>query len=725
MAIQFRRGNEADLVAEQLLPAEPAFSLDTKRFLIGDGEGVAAVPTEAQVVSITTSLMSQRLPVGTILMWPGTTAPAGTLILQGQLVNRADWPDLWQFAQNSGNIVNDALWSSRKGSFSTGNGSTTFRLPDLRGMVPVGYDSTQAEFNVLGKSGGEKAVTLQESQVPLKTWQLNASSGSPLSAVFRTINNQNINVVETANYSYAQGGTLSSLAAVVSWSYGGGGSHNNLQPYATVNFIIIAKAETTHGDIESALANLISQTQTARDNANQAANDARQMMDDIENMVTEGVAEAKGYTDAVAAGKVDKVAGKGLSTNDYTNTDKSKVDNLPANTNAELDSKADLYYVSTNLAALNTSKADKSALSETNLRVAEISKDLSDYKAVLSQLNPNQEAKQTISDYGIVPLPVNAANGHMDVAVGGNTEINENGMQHTVSAMRIVSESEDKSQRTELYIPDYGELRSVPNGTADEISGGQLIQRVKTIAITANAIIGLGTAGVNVDWVVISKPTDYIGYGTSGYATGTFTFGNYTEKRISTLDLPENINCISSHGPETFYLVIPKGTYANLNAAKTALAGTKLTYQLAEPIITPINVSGTLLSYPKGTVYFEPVLPVAGIYTANGISVTNTDFPIESIERIYKIDFATGVETPIDVSKVVVAGNGLGFTHPDLADGDIVFFTYYYNTGTRPKISATYFDSRYVLKDTVTGKFYKKVETVQNGQLVTQLVEVS
>jgi len=345
---------------------------------------------------------------------------------------------------------------------------------------------------------------------------------------------------------------------------------------------------------------------------------------------------------------------------------------------------------------------------------------------VLSQLNPNQEAKQTISDYGIVPLPVNAANGHMDVAVGGKTEIDEDGMYHTVSAMRIVSESEDKSQRTELYIPDYGELRSVPNGTADEISGGQLIQRVKTIAITAQDIRGLGTAGVNIDWVVIRKPTDYIGYGASAYATGTFTFGNYTEKRISTLDLPENINCISSYGPTVFYLVIPKGTYADLNAAQTALTGTKLTYQLAEPIITPINVSGTLLSYPKGTVYFEPVLPVAGIYTANGISVTNTDFPIESIERIYKIDFATGVETEINPSSAVVAGNGLSFTHPDLAEGDIVFFTYYHSvTGTNPKLSLTYYDSRYVLKDTVTGKFYKKVETVQNGQLVTQLVEVS
>lgn len=855
MAIQFRRGNEADLVAEQLLPGEPAFSLDKKRFLIGTGDGVAAVPTEAQVVSIATSLMSQRLPVGAVLMWPGTTAPPGALFLRGQEVNRADYPDLWQYAQNSGNLVSEQEWyAGRKGSFSTGNGSTTFRLPDMKGFVPVGYDGLQQEFFTLGKSGGEKAVTLQESQVPAKTWRLNASSGSPLSAVFRTNNNQNINVVETANYSYASGGALSGLAAVVSWSYGGGGSHNNLQPYATVNFIIIAKAETTHGDIESALAELISQTQTARDSANQAASDARQMMDDIENMVTEGVAEAKGYTDAVAAGKVDKVYGKGLSTNDYTNEAKSKVDNLPDDT--------------------------KSALSETNLRVAEIGKDLSDYKAVLSQLNPNQEAKQSVSDYGTVSLPVNAANGHMSAVVGGvtvtqlepngrafcnniaafnhpynnpvvtqnadnievampegrtetyfgwdtdtylkpdayyfikidlewvsgtglyfrpcnsaggvymwraqngrhilfgkfkapidlggnndwhvfqflgtagdsfkiykisqyeisadeynslsNDELNKRyaflpyGTHSTVSAIRIVSESEDGEQRTELYIHDCGELRSVPNGTADEISGGQLIQRVKTTAITADNITGLGATGVNADWVVISKPIDYIGYGTSAYATGTIIFGNYTEKRISTLDLPENINCISSFGPTVFYLVIPKGTYADLNAAKTALAGTKLTYQLAEPIITPINVSGTLLSYPKGTVFAEPVLPVAGIYADAGITVTNTNFPIGSIERIYKIDFATGVETEIDPSSAVVSGDGLSFTHPDLTAGDIVFFTYYHSvTGTNPKLSLTYYDSRYTVKDSVNNKFYKWKIAVANGVPSISVEEVS
>ena len=40
--------------------------------------------------------------------------------------------------------------------------------------------------------------------------------------------------------------------------------------------------------------------------------------------------------------KVDKVSGKGLSTNDYTNGDKTKVDNLPADVNADLDTKLPL-----------------------------------------------------------------------------------------------------------------------------------------------------------------------------------------------------------------------------------------------------------------------------------------------------------------------------------------------------------------------------------------------
>lgn len=45
-------------------------------------------------------------------------------------------------------------------------------------------------------------------------------------------------------------------------------------------------------------------------------------------------------TNTALAGKVDKIAGKGLSTNNYTTTEKNKVANLPANTNTELSKKA-------------------------------------------------------------------------------------------------------------------------------------------------------------------------------------------------------------------------------------------------------------------------------------------------------------------------------------------------------------------------------------------------
>lgn len=45
------------------------------------------------------------------------------------------------------------------------------------------------------------------------------------------------------------------------------------------------------------------------------------------------------FTEMLAK-KVDKIEGKGLSTNDYNNAAKGKVDNLPANTNAELNKKA-------------------------------------------------------------------------------------------------------------------------------------------------------------------------------------------------------------------------------------------------------------------------------------------------------------------------------------------------------------------------------------------------
>ena len=63
-------------------------------------------------------------------------------ILQGQLVNRADMPRLWEFAQSVG-VIYDADWLAsinNQGNFSMGNGTTTFRLPDERSMFTRALD---------------------------------------------------------------------------------------------------------------------------------------------------------------------------------------------------------------------------------------------------------------------------------------------------------------------------------------------------------------------------------------------------------------------------------------------------------------------------------------------------------------------------------------------------------------------------------------------------------
>jgi hypothetical protein len=71
--------------------------------------------------------------VGSVSYFPSTTAPTGWLQLNGQLVSRTTYSDLWSFANGSGNIVADSQWSSLSayGSFSSGDLSTTFRLPNL------------------------------------------------------------------------------------------------------------------------------------------------------------------------------------------------------------------------------------------------------------------------------------------------------------------------------------------------------------------------------------------------------------------------------------------------------------------------------------------------------------------------------------------------------------------------------------------------------------------
>lgn len=95
--------------------------------------------------------------VGMVGLFVATSPPPGWLKMNGALLTRASYPALWAYAQASGALVTDAAWATATGSFSSGDGSTTFRLPDARGEFPRFFSdgSTVDSGRVLGSNQGD------------------------------------------------------------------------------------------------------------------------------------------------------------------------------------------------------------------------------------------------------------------------------------------------------------------------------------------------------------------------------------------------------------------------------------------------------------------------------------------------------------------------------------------------------------------------------------------
>ena len=74
--------------------------------------------------------------VGDIRFSLSPTVRANEIKLNGATLNREDYPDLWEFADDNSLTIADASWAANCGLFSQGNGSTTFKVPDFRGMFP-------------------------------------------------------------------------------------------------------------------------------------------------------------------------------------------------------------------------------------------------------------------------------------------------------------------------------------------------------------------------------------------------------------------------------------------------------------------------------------------------------------------------------------------------------------------------------------------------------------
>jgi microcystin-dependent protein len=174
--------------------------------------------------------------IAQITMFGGNFAPRGWAFCSGQLL---------PISQNT------ALFSL-VGTTYGGDGRTTFGLPDLRGRVPLGSEGNSTGPGLsprpLGQTGGAENVTLTQNQMPSHTHT--AASTSTAHAVGPAGNSNDAvgniwaddaGVASGTYHSGPANATMNSAAITTDTTVNATGanqSHNNMQPYLAINFII-------------------------------------------------------------------------------------------------------------------------------------------------------------------------------------------------------------------------------------------------------------------------------------------------------------------------------------------------------------------------------------------------------------------------------------------------------------------------------------------------------
>ena len=122
-----------------------------------------------------------------------------------------------------------------------GDGRTTTALPNLKGRAPMHPGSGPGlTTRRLGDRGGTETETLSQAQMPSHNHQLRGSTLAADEEGQKNPANAVTAQMQTNQAIYAPAGTGSqvNMASESLVSQGGSGSHNNDQPYLTINFII-------------------------------------------------------------------------------------------------------------------------------------------------------------------------------------------------------------------------------------------------------------------------------------------------------------------------------------------------------------------------------------------------------------------------------------------------------------------------------------------------------
>ena len=188
--------------------------------------------------------LKESLPAGVMMPYAGDTAPTQWLLCDGSAVSRTTYADLFAIIGTT---------------YGSGDGSTTFNLPNAKGKTLVGLDSSDSDFGNLADSPGEKTHKLTIAEMPSHTHIQNSHN--------HTQNAHNHNIYSDTNYKFqgaksggsqinpwAQSGSdytkspeisavqnataTNNATTATNQNTGGDGSHNNIQPSLVINYII-------------------------------------------------------------------------------------------------------------------------------------------------------------------------------------------------------------------------------------------------------------------------------------------------------------------------------------------------------------------------------------------------------------------------------------------------------------------------------------------------------
>lgn len=190
-------------------------------------------------------------PSGAIKAFAGASAPTGYLLCDGSAVSRTTYAALFDVANTT---------------WGVGDGSTTFNLPDYRGKVIVGAGTGSGlTARALAAVGGEETHVLSAAETAALTVAL---SGTTAAGSAHNHGITDPGHAHTVPEAYSGSGTAGAVSGATGGgtnnptstattgismqnesahthafsasgsTNGGGGAHNNMQPFAVANVII-------------------------------------------------------------------------------------------------------------------------------------------------------------------------------------------------------------------------------------------------------------------------------------------------------------------------------------------------------------------------------------------------------------------------------------------------------------------------------------------------------